>query len=411
MDIVDKKLLISKDYLLFSFILLFYVPSAYLVTFGPIARVYYYGRMLLSLVVLIYWLLSKSSELLWIGSVAVFYSWLLIASLYNNASASILRQCAEIMFFGVTFVMLIDMYTSYDYFRTVKAIRRTLEILFWINFLSVIIFPEGLYIAVERNQNQGYFLGMRNNTIEIILPLLGTSIIEEYFGKLKKGHTLLLSIAALVTYLISSSSNSLLCVAFLIAYFIFLYKKPHMKFMNIWTYLAASVASTLLIVVWDFEQYFEYIIVELLGKNLNFTGRDTIWQRSIYYISKRYLFGYGVESDEMKMAKIQHPNSCHNYYLDLLYYGGIFMTLIMLVVLLLLIFRNKKLPDLKDREVLVITIGAYFILWIATPIHRDTISYMFMFWTVVYKFKGAPGSIEEYNEERNEELETVKAEP
>ena len=101
----------------------------------------------------------------------------------------------------------------------------------------------------------------------------------------------------------------------------------------------------------------------------------------IYWIKKSLLMGYGYETPSFKILKIGHPNSCHNYALDFMYMGGIVICLILLIILLYTFFKIKKNTTYSSL-ILSSTICSYFILWFATPIHKDVLCIMFLIFTM-----------------------------
>lgn len=64
-----------------------------------------------------------------------------------------------------------------------------------------------------------------------------------------------------------------------------------------------------------------YTIAGLFGKDGTFTGRDVIWEKSLYYIRKNFIFGNGMESEAIRYSKIM-MGQCHNIMLEILYDGG-----------------------------------------------------------------------------------------
>lgn len=347
--------------------------------------IYNAGRISISVVVIIYWLCVGKKSWAWVFTMIGYYAWILFVSVLYGASSSIVKNCILAMVYGPALVMLVDLFARANYLRSITAVRRALEILFWLNVISVILRPKGLYIAIEANQNFGYFLGMRNNTIEIILPMLGLSLIEEHLTRQSLPHTTLLTAVALLTFMVSKSMNAVLCMVFLLAYILFIYHGKTLRILNIWFYFIVSAVVTFLLTVLNIQQRFEHFVTSVLKKSVTLTGRSRIWESALPYIRRKWFIGYGVESEAVKSSKIHAVNSCHNYFLDFLYYGGIILMLLIIVLLIITTVRLYRENDSKTAEALGLIFGAYFILWLATPIHRMTICYMFLFWFAAYR--------------------------
>ena len=252
-----RGLTISWRYLLLAVAVLFFVPSPYLQRISMIDNLYDFGRIVIPAAVIPYWLSAKKKSWAWIIALVIYYVWILLVSVIQGAASTLIKNYISILVVGPSLIMLVDLYTRYDYLHSISTIRRTLEILFWINFVSVLLRPSGLYTAIETNQNYGYFLGMRNNTIEVILLLLGVSLIEEHLTKQRLTHTVLLAAAALLTFIISSSMNAALCTVFLLAYILFFYHSKPSRILNMWFYFVVSAIMTILLTVFSIQYNIE----------------------------------------------------------------------------------------------------------------------------------------------------------
>ena len=100
---------------------------------------------------------------------------------------------------------------------------------------------------------------------------------------------------------------------------------------------------------------------------------------------KRPITGYGLELPAERFTKINAVNSCHNYYLDLLYNGGIVLLAIYIAMLVMCVTRISQVTDRRGRAIASTVFGVYSILWIATPLHRGTVAIMFVMWMLLSK--------------------------
>lgn len=400
-------MVISKQWIRFSYkyvilflLTLLFIPSPYLQTFFMFNKAYLYLRVAAAPVIMVMWFRKAPLDSIrWITLAVGIYLWMTIVTYVRHNGSSYVTSGLVNLLIAAAFFMLIDMYLRMDYFQSLRTIRLAMELLFWINFASVILHPNGLYIAVESNANIGYFLGMRNNTIEVVLPFLGILLLETYAFNKNIAHFLVCTGAALATYLISSSVNSLLCIIVFIAYGVFFfYRKKIAPYLKVNYYLLASALITVLLSAFRLNRYFEFFISRILEKSVTFSNRMTIWERSIHYIRKSPVIGYGIESNNIKYLKIHALNSCHNYFFDFLYYGGVILLVLVLILIIITVSKMYKNNKPKVSEILSITFASYFVLWIATPIHRNTLCYMFAFWLIAYKCKTAkPGFLSQRN--------------
>lgn len=376
---------ISRQELYIGLIVLSFVTSAYLnrITFFNLA--YNILRYFFSFVAILVFAKERKRNYKWLLLLGLFYLAFIWSSIINQEPIMSLLKNA---LFSISFCVLMDFYLKKDLITTISSVRKSLEILMWINLVTVILFPDGLYIVTSElhatAMNPAYFLGHRNNAIEVFIPLVGLAMLESHMLQKRMDTVVIRTIlCSLVTVVLTWSANAILCVALFIVY-CFLYKRPHYKLYNVWTFFFSSVVATIGLVVLRIERMFYWLITGILHKSITLSTRTLIWERSVNWIKKSPIYGYGVESAEVKFPKIRALNSCHNYYLDYLYYGGVIM---LIIVLLLFYVSVKNLGQIKDNKIIDIiatTFGSYFILWIATPIHRGSIVWMFVFWLISY---------------------------
>ena len=274
-------------------------------------------------------------------------------------------------------------------------------IIIFINLVTIILFPKGLYL-VYGNINEHFFLGHRNNSIEYIIPAICFANLVNYESDVKFSlKNIIILGMSITTVLLTWSANAILVMAFIVFSLYLPTKKTIQKVINCQRFFIIYMAAFVGIIIYRLQYYFSWLIVDILHKSLDFTYRTYIWDKSIYWIKKSLLIGYGYESPLLKTIKITHPNSCHNYILDFMYMGGIIMVGI-LIIILITIFKKLKNSKSYASKILTITICSYFILWFATPIHKDVLSIMFLIFTIAYNIKYfEEGAINETNKKNN----------
>ena len=58
------------------------------------------------------------------------------------------------------------------------------------------------------------------------------------------------------------------------------------------------------IVLLRLQNIFSFIIQNILGKDLTFTGRTRIWDNAIEFIKARFIIGYGKETGAVIASKL-----------------------------------------------------------------------------------------------------------
>ena len=210
---------------------------------------------------------------------------------------------------------------SVVFLRTVSTI---LDIMIVINFMVIVLYPSGIYNFDAVNHH--YFLGSRNVMMRTIFPGVCFSILRS-----KAEHDRL-SIRTWAVILISPASLVLVWSAtalvgygvfliFLLLYVFDLFP----KWMTFKTCLIILVTVFFAIIVFKLQNIFSFLIVDIMHKDITFTGRVYLWDSCMNYIPQSFLFGYGMEYLEIIAGKLYlytQYDSAHNFILDIFYQNG-----------------------------------------------------------------------------------------
>lgn len=314
----------------------------------------------------------------------LFYGIYLLSTLFNKGNY---RYLLTVMVSAFTIIIISDLYVRkyYNVFLSITTIF--FELLIYINLLTVIFCPNGLYENLE-NKNNYYFLGHRNDSIEYILPGICVSFLYSYY-KFRKINirALFLIFASFLTVILTWSATAMVAIGILILFFVLPTKEILQKFTKLWHYFVMSVVLFFMFVIFRLQYYFGWFIENVLHRSMDFTFRDQIWDRAIYYIGKSPFFGYGYEDAEVKLSKIGHENSAHNYYLDFLYSGGIILVAVYLLMIGIISKALGKIKELFESKIMTGILAAYFIVGFATPVHVNRLSLMFMIFIIAYNLQ------------------------
>lgn len=267
--------------------------------------------------------------------------------------------------------MIADLYIKKDRENFFSAISFIFEVLVCINFITILIFKDGMYTKTTlfETTNYNWFLGVENLHILYVLPGMLFSYINSYInndGKIKMG-TKMFIVTGILSILLRKSATGILGISILIIYFIFQKFIDRVKVFNILTYFYSAVALHLSIVIFRIQEIFNYLIVNILGKNLTLTNRTYIWDDTIYYIKNKLLIGYGVESTSTRYYKGIHFRAfhAHNQFLEILYTGGICLFMIFIYILHISFKELIKFKDEKLVKIISITIFSFLIMMIS----------------------------------------------
>ncbi|MDE6670624.1 MAG: O-antigen ligase family protein [Ruminococcus sp.] len=226
-----------------------------------------------------------------------------------------------------------------------KAVS-VLQVFVYINLLTIIMFPHGLYSTPNYDAN--WFLGYKNIQIRTILPIVGISIISSYYKYNRCNfNVILLILCSLLTFILNGSSTSIVGFAIFLLLFIIYKNRKLPKIFSLKNGIIVTILFFVLIVILKAQYLFDFFIEDILHKNLTFTGRTIIWERVLRLISQKLMLGYGyLTSDHyvhlLKSPFFTHP---HNYILYVMMNGGLVLTAILLIGYG---FANKTLKATRD---------------------------------------------------------------
>lgn len=370
--IINKKNI--KMIFIFVITLIINIPIPYFLSFSSIKTIY--NVMQLGIFAFYFILLIKNNKIEKLFLlICLYYVSYIFSTFINSGSIEYCLYIFKCMIPCLNLIAIIILfYKKYDKQILVSTLL-FLIVAIVINFMTILLFPSGLYIG--NNSNAHYFLGQRNDLIEYILPCLLCFSIYNYKYKTSKFAFYIFYFICMFSVILTWSANAMLALLFTYMYLLFFSNNSKKNIFCPLNIFKMSFVISYSIIVLKIQNLFSWIIEGILHKSLTFTGRTYIWDKSLEYIKKSFLYGYGKESEVTKLYKIGHGNSCHNYFLDFFYEGGIIMFIIIFLIILNLNKAYKKCSNIKYKNITIAIFIGYFIVGIATPIHLNTICYLF----------------------------------
>lgn len=212
-----------------------------------------------------------------------------------------------------------------------KSIGIFFTILIFINFISIMMYPSGLYkiedFYVPLNQTNRWFLGYDNIHITVFLPTIAIILLQNWIQEKKLLNFSIYSLTFILCYIstaISWPAKTVVILIILSAYLFFGRKGLNSTFFNFGNYCIVILFILFMFVVFEAQYLFRGFIENFLGKDLSFNNRTYIWETAWSYIKHKFMFGYGAESIKQIYYKLNHGTT-HNLYIWDLYCGGILM--------------------------------------------------------------------------------------
>lgn len=254
--------------------------------------------------------------ILWIA----FELWLFIATIVHGSDLTdFLEDAIGLIGMGLLF----DSYRNNKVFLE-KLIFYFLSVLIIINFLTIILFPHGLYsTGLIGETTQNWFLGFKNTQVIYLLPFIALS---EMMLKRRDRVIYVYGIyflALISAVLIQSGTTLVGIITFeVICHIVANRKLSHLLSTRVYFWI--SLLLFISIPILRLQEIFSFVIVKWLHKSVNLTGRTYIWDQTLLYVRHHPLLGWGYQTPTFRnmMYNANSLVSAHNQMLEYLFEGG-----------------------------------------------------------------------------------------
>lgn len=356
------RLTISKIEIYMTILFVVLIRPAYINTIPVLARVWSYAQLFVLIYALFVFLFKKLSlPVIILGGV---YGLFILSAVINHV-----ELIGTIQKFTPYFCLAIlcDYWMKRYGIHTLNSLHFVLLVYTFINFATIIIFPQGLYFANTSAKTvvACWFLGYKNPQIRTLLFALVLEYMFNYRPRKRlKIRTIVVTLVIAATLVHIKSATALFAFAVYLI-LLFLLKKNSsflIKVLSPWGIIIMFAVGTLLVVFVDILPYISKITAVLFrGKNV-VTGSDRIyvWKAAIEIIKKHFLFGIGETNftTVVSVFSVTHP---HNYFLFQWLSGGVGA-----VILSVLFFHStlRKMFKRKARFEYRIFIAASIVIFI-----------------------------------------------
>ena len=215
--------------------------------------------------------------------------------------------------------------------KVISSFLIVLEFWIYVNFILMLMFPNGMYYLENNNSYLNWVLGYKSSLQYYVLPALCFSWINLKYTDQKLRYILLLSVCWASTII---SSNSMLLVGlFFFTVFQFSRLWNVGKLFNIWTYYGVDLAANVVIVfflTWFTNTALGFRLLSYLGKTATISRRASIiWPMTLEYIKNNAVFGNGFYTTQARTVMyggILGFIHSHNQLMEILFIGGVLMS-------------------------------------------------------------------------------------
>lgn len=261
-----------------------------------------------------------------------------------------------------------------------KTVYGLFYILVLINYLSIIIFPKGLYY--DRHELDGicFLLGNYNGfIIYILFALIPGYIYEMKFKQKLTWKYIVFCLLVIATYLQVHSVTSTVGICLIMAYLVVSRFGWPKHILNLKIYVLINILFFFLI-VWNGDRPAVIMaFLALVGKNLTFSGRTMIWQNTRNNLVNHRLLGLGYKSDQEMLQEVGGLSS-HNIYLDIIYQTGLVGFGWIIGLFLYACSWIRKIDDKNLTDFLSVCVGVFMLM---SQFEASSIRFVFFMLTFI----------------------------
>lgn len=305
----------------------------------------------------------------------LFYIGQLLASYFNDLP---LYYDVRELIWAIVFIFLVQHYLI------VKPYYFTKYMVVWLTLISIIgFFAVCVNYTVDLSaiKQSAYLFGNRSN---YALPFILAIYVTKIYGNTDKRNYYFVVFLTIIGTVLLQLSTAIVGLAI---YFIvnLLFDKFKIR-INAYIAILITAIVNILIITGRNVPIINYIVINILGKDATFTGRDIIWAEAIQkWLFSDIIWGKGNFAAIGKVGWLDgwlaDYNSsgqllAHNFYLDVALTGGLFC---LIVVILCAIIVARKIVYIKqNNNVAVAVFFSYLIMTITGTLAPYT------YWMLLY---------------------------
>lgn len=260
----------------------------------------------------------------------VYYTLLFVITIVSGNDIKSAAYCI----IEIILLLAVFNYFSDNFSLTVKASALVWSAIIYGNLAMMVLYPDWIYAAEDTFT--GYLLGGNYNQMggRIICGCVTNALCLK-FGRQWMLNVSATFVAAIVTLLLVGSMTSSFCVLLFTIYCIF----PSFKVQKI-----GLVAFFVFYLCFQFFVCFSgeglqnnpiavYIIEDVLGKDMSFTYRTTMWDAAGKLFVKSPIWGFGLADEEWWLANLSSlAKGPHNFIYGIMLSGGLLLLSVFVMI-------------------------------------------------------------------------------
>lgn len=245
-------------------------------------------------------------------------------------------------------IYLVWLYNEDEYLAIRNFMYPTLFMALLTVFTMFVFYPDGMYQVSDGNytEKSNYLWGFDNTSGMLFVSTMFFLAIHSMYVNKKRTYlkTLAVMIIFFAAFLYVDAKTTYLMMFFIIiGYVAIIYYKLRLKSLNPRVIISIIVVLFVFVIFFNSKFIGVWNYLKKIGKYYSIKARFNFFDLEFQYIAKSPLWGCGIEEKLLSAKKlyIDHP---HNYFMDLLYHGGIF-ALVSMGLFFFEMIRGKKIKD------------------------------------------------------------------
>lgn len=303
-------------------------------------------------------------------NIAIFAAILYVAVLFLNKSIVLKKECIPLLFYVVwltiscalnhrsiipgiyygmklfAFTQIVEYYIQKNDIRFFTVTRKYIAFCLVVTTMFQYI-NQDFFGHLEVSGNYNNFAFGDNVMGYYYIPFIALCIVlDRMNGEKISRYTWIMIIFSLLSLIKAWSAKSIVGIALIVVYVLFIYGKKLSKLFNPFFVIVSYTLAEVGLVFFNIQTWFTFFIENILHKDASLTGRIGLWYNALNNINDSPIYGYGVMNgggiylNTTFVGSTTH--SSHNLILEMLMQAGFVGLALWALYIVLSLSRNRS---------------------------------------------------------------------
>ncbi|MCI9077629.1 MAG: O-antigen ligase family protein [Lachnospiraceae bacterium] len=286
----------------------------------------------------------------------------LLENIVSFANGSIYLSYMAGSFTFIGFALMCSYMAKKSEYQFIIACKYLFGILSILGALQIIIMPYGFLHSSDK-AFAIYLLGSKNSSFFYFVIYIFFAFYQDIqvYGKIKLKHILLEALFIIASVYADSMNTLVMLILIFIFAIVFNYGKEIYRLISPMTVIILTIVIAAVILVPEIRKKLEPVL-QIIGRNTSFTGRDVLWEQAIADFIHRPLIGNGILT-KFRLKTGVFQGNAHSHYLDLLAKYGIFVFVAYILIPICALAKSVKYGKQDKRFIALKSIIVFVILF------------------------------------------------